>query len=170
MILLTTKRLTLRQARLDDAAFIHRLLNEPSWLKFIGDRGVRTVEDARAYIAARFIAVYERLGFGFFIVERKELPGPMGIAGLVKRDGLEDVDLGFAFLPEYWGEGFALESATGVMQFARDDLKLKRIVAISAAGNESAGRLLERVGFHFERMIRLSPAAEEIRLFVRDPL
>src|SRR5262249_17826093 len=110
---LDTARLKLRAAVPRDATFILRLLNEPSFLEFIGDRKVRTIADAERYIHERLIASYERNGFGLWIVERREAVGPIGICGLVKRDSLPDVDIGFAFLPEFWRRGYAFESAAG---------------------------------------------------------
>src|SRR5690348_13380887 len=109
MIVLETERLTLRHITLDDAEFVLRLLNEPSFIRFIGDRGVRSIDDARRYIAERFIASYEQHGFGLWLVEQRESPGAMGISGLVKRDTLPDPDIGFAFLPEFWSQGYAYE-------------------------------------------------------------
>lgn len=165
-----TERLIIREATLQDAPFVLRLLNEPSWLRFIGDRGVKTLGDAEKYIAERFIALYRKFGFGFYVVERRDAPGAIGISGLVKRDTLDDVDLGFAFLPEAWGAGYAYESAAAVVDRAQTRLQLKRLVAISAVGNESAGRLLNKLGFEFERLIQVTPGADEVRLFVRDPV
>src|SRR5262249_52698530 len=118
MLVLETRRLALRHATLDDDDFILRLLNEPSFLRFIGDRGVRTPDDARRYIAERLIGSYVRNGFGLWVVERKEEPGPIGISGLVKRDALPDPDIGFAFLPEHWRSGYAFESAAAVKDYA----------------------------------------------------
>ena len=142
------------------------LVNEPSWLRFIGDRGVRTLEDARRYLLDGPIAMYERLGFGLYATTLKEdASAPIGICGLVKRDGLDDVDIGFALLPKFWGKGYAHEAAAAVMDYARNVVGLERVVAITSVDNESSARLLERIGLRFERMIRLTPDGEEIRLF-----
>ena len=108
---LETDRLILRQLSIEDDAFILELVNDPLWLRFIGDRGVRTLDEARNYILKGPVAMYERAGFGLYLVERKIDGVPMGICGLIKRDVLDDVDLGFAFLPEYRGQGYATESA-----------------------------------------------------------
>jgi len=165
MFVLDTERLTLRHATPDDAAFILRLLNEPSFLRFIGDRGVRTLDDALGYIANRLVDSYERHGFGLWIVERKQEPGPIGICGLVKRDTLPDPDIGFAFLPEFWSAGYAYESALGVKRHALDVLRLPRLLAVTNADNASSIRLVEKLGLEFSRMIALSKGEPELRLF-----
>jgi RimJ/RimL family protein N-acetyltransferase len=165
MIVLETDRLTLRHASLDDAEFILRLLNEPSFLRFIGDRGVRTVDDARRYIAERFIGSYERHGYGLWVVERKIFAGPIGISGLVKRDALPDPDIGFAFLPEFWSAGFAYESAAAVRGYALTTLRLTRLLAITNDDNDRSIRIVEKLGLEFERMLSLPGDQKEVRLF-----
>lgn len=166
MIIAETERLTLRRLTVDDAEFVFTLLNEPSWLRFIGDKGVRTLEDARAYIENGPVAMYQRFGFGLYVTERRTDGVPMGMCGLIKRDGLDDVDIGFAFLPAYWGRGYAFEAAAAVMDYGRNVIGLTRIVAITAPDNESSARLLEKLGLRFDRMVRLSADAKEDRLFV----
>jgi RimJ/RimL family protein N-acetyltransferase len=165
MIVLETERLTLRHALLDDADFILRLLNEPSFLRFIGDRGVRTLDDARRYIAERLLDSYARYGFGLWIVERKISAGAIGISGLVKRDALPDPDIGFAFLPEFWSAGYASESVVAVKQHALVSLRLPRLLAITNNDNDRSIRIVERLGLEFVRMVRLSDDAEDVRLF-----
>jgi RimJ/RimL family protein N-acetyltransferase len=165
---LETERLVLRHLHEGDAAFILRLLNEPSWIRFIGDRGVRTLEGARAYIARGPAASYERHGFGLDLVELKDGGAPAGICGLIKRDGLADVDIGFAFLPEFWGRGYALEAAAAVMEHAEHVLGLRRVVAITSKDNDSSIRLLEKLGMSFEGVTTLPGDDEEIKLFARD--
>ena len=165
MKVLETDRLVLRRLSADDAEFILELLNEPSWLRFIGDRGVRTVDDARSYIVNGPMAMYARFGFGMFLTALKEGEVPIGICGLVKRDSLDDVDIGFALLPRYWSQGFAYEAASATMAYARDVLGLERIVAITTTDNHSSARLLEKLGMRFERMVRFPDDAEELRLF-----
>lgn len=164
-MILETERLTLRQASLDDAHFILRLLNEPSFLRFIGDRGVRTVDDAERYIAERLIESYVVNGFGLWIVERKESPGPIGLCGLVKRTALPDADIGFAFLPEFWSAGYAFESARAVREYALGTLGLPRLLAIVNEDNAPSIRLLEKLGLRFVRMIELSSDAPPVQLF-----
>ena len=165
MFILKTDRLRLRRLSSDDAEFVLRLLNEPSFIQNIGDRGVRTIEDARAYILKGPVASYEEFGFGLLLVEQKESGLPIGICGLLKRDVLEDVDIGYALLPEFWSRGYALESASAVMSYAREKLRAKRVLAVVNADNQSSIRLLEKMGFHYEKMVRLSEDASEIKLF-----
>ena len=160
-----TDRLILRRLSGEDAAFILKLVNDPLWLRFIGDRGVRTLEDARAYILKGPVAMYERVGFGLYLVEHKRDGVPLGICGLIKRDGLDDVDLGFAFLPEFRAQGYAYESAAAVLAYGRNVLGLKRIVAITSPDNERSVHLLEKLGFTFEKMIQLPNDSEAVKLF-----
>ena len=164
MQMLETKRLILRQLTEDDAAFILQLLNEPSWIQYIGDRGVRTLDDAQRYIKNGPVAMYARHGFGMFLVTLKEDETPVGLCGLIKRDTLDDVDIGYAFLPDYWGKGYAVESAEATMQFAEQVHKLKRVVAITLRENKSSVTLLKRLGFHFERTIHLGDDPDELDL------
>lgn len=168
MIVLETERLILRKLSVDDAEFVLELLNEPSFLRHIGDKGVRNLEDARGYILNRLIASYERNGYGLYLVEIKESGIPIGISGLVKRDTLPDADIGFAFLPEYWARGYAVESALAVMKYARETLKLDRILAITSPDNEASAKLLGKIGLRFDRMITLSDDGDEVRLFTTE--
>jgi RimJ/RimL family protein N-acetyltransferase len=112
--------------------------------------------------------MYARLGFGLYLTELKEEGVSIGICGLIKRDSLEDVDIGFAFLPRFWAKGYAYESASAVMAYGKQALGLKRIVAITSPDNQSSAKLLEKLGLQFERMVRLSHDAQEVRLFVSD--
>lgn len=164
-LVLETDRLVLRRLALDDAPFILALLNEPSFIQNIGDKGVRTLDDARAYLSNGPLASYERYGFGLFAVESRETGEVMGICGLIKRDSLDDVDLGFAFLPAYWGQGYAVEAAAAVKRYGRERFGLRRIVAITIPSNRGSMRVLEKVGFRFEKMVRLTEDGEELRLY-----
>ncbi|PYS82101.1 MAG: N-acetyltransferase, partial [Acidobacteria bacterium] len=165
MIVLETERLILRKLSTDDAEFVLELLNEPSFLRYIGDRGVRNLEEAKQYILNRLVTSYERNGFGLYLVELRESRIPIGISGLVKRDTLPDPDIGFAYLPAYWSKGYAVESAAAVMNYAREVLGLTRIVAITSLDNEASAKLLGKIGLRFERLIKLSEDAEEVKLF-----
>lgn len=131
--------------------FMLALLNDPAWLRHIGDRGVRTLEGARGYLDTRIFPMYERLGFGLWMVEGKADGAPMGICGLVKRDSLEEVDLGFAFMPQFRKRGYGYESALAVRDHATGALGMKRLLAITSPANSESARLLERLGFAFER-------------------
>jgi RimJ/RimL family protein N-acetyltransferase len=164
-MIIETDRLRLRPLSVDDAEFILRLLNEPSFIQNIGDRGVRNIDDAQAYILKGPIASYERFGFGLWMVETRSGRTPIGICGLLKRDVLPDVDIGYALLPEFWSQGYALESASAVVSYASEKLGLKRVAAVTNSDNESSIRLLEKMGFQYERMVRLSEDAPEIKLF-----
>lgn len=165
MRVLETDRLFLRRLSAADAEFIVDLLNQPSFLRYIGDRGVRTVEDARQFIREGPIASYERFGFGLYRVELQGSAAPVGICGLLKREGLEDVDIGFAFLPQYWSQGYAFEAASAVMDYGLSVLGLERIVAIASPDNDRSFRLLEKLGLRFERMIQLAENEPPIKLF-----
>ena len=169
MKILETERLVLRRVSSDDAEFILELLNQPSFLRYIGDKGVRTTEDAVRYIQTGPVASYERFGFGLYLVELKETRVPIGMCGLLKRDTLPDADVGFAFLPDYWSQGYAFEAASGVMQYGREVLGLRRIVAITSLDNDASIRLLEKIGLKFEGLITPSEELGEVRLFGTTP-
>lgn len=162
---LETERLVLRPLTADDAEFILELLNEPSFLRYIGDRGVRTAADACRYIREGPMASYERFGFGLYRVELKASGEPLGICGLLKRDELPDPDVGFAFLPRFWSKGYASESAAAVLAHARDALRLQRILAITSPDNTASMALLGKLGFRFDRMARMPGDEAEVRLF-----
>lgn len=167
MTIIETGRLRLREFTPEDAAFVLRLLNEPSFLRYIGDRGVRSLDDAKRYIADGPVAGYARFGYGLMRVERKSDGVIVGMCGVLKRDALPDPDIGFSFLPEHWSQGYALESARAVMRHAREILGLGRIVAITTQDNEPSMRLLDKLGFRFERMIPMGD--EQLRLFASAP-
>jgi len=165
MIVCETPRLSLRHLCADDAAFILELLNEPEFIENIGDRRVRTLEEARGYILTGPVASYARLGFGLYAVELRECRSAVGICGLLKRECLEDVDVGFALLRRYRRRGYAFEAASAVMQYGRQSLGLNRIVAITSPDNEASISLLGRLGLKFDRMIRLPDQTRDSRLF-----
>jgi RimJ/RimL family protein N-acetyltransferase len=167
-MVLATPRLQLRWLHAGDAAFILRLVNDPSWLRYIGDKGVRTIEDAERYIGAGPAEMYGRLGFGLYLVELLATAVPIGLCGLIKRDALEDVDLGFAFAPEYWGNGYAYEAGAAVMVHAQRAFGLKRVVAITSTDNDRSGKVLGRLGFRYERLLQLAPDSEELKLYGAD--
>lgn len=161
---LETDRLILRWLSADDAEFVLGLVNEPSWLQFIGDRGVRSLNDARAYIQNGPAAMYNRFGFGLYLVQRKEDGARLGMCGLIKREGLADVDIGFAFFPRFWSKGYAYEAAAAVMDHGRA-LGLRRIVAITSPDNQSSIKLLQKLGMKFERNMTLPGPSSEVMLF-----
>ena len=165
--ILATDRLRLRKLTLDDAPFILKLVNDPSWLEFIGDKGVRNQADARTYLAQGPIEMYARLGFGLYLVELREDRTPLGICGLIKRESLADVDIGFAFLPEFCGNGYAHEAAQAVIVHAKRDFSIRRLVAITAPGNKNSIRLLERLGMTLEESVDLPRDGGKSLLFSR---
>ena len=159
-----TARVDLRELNLDDAGFILELLNEPGFIRFIGDKGVRTLADAREYLLQGPIDSYARNGFGLYAACLRD-GTPIGMCGLVKREGLHDPDIGFAFLSRYWSKGYAVESATAVLAHANAALNLKRVVAITSPDNWSSIAVLEKIGLKYERMIRLVDHSPELKLF-----
>lgn len=166
-IVLETERLMLRRFCLADAAFIVGLLNDPSFLRYIGDKRVRTLEDARAYLANGPIGSYARMGFGLYLTQRKSDGEPLGMCGLLKRDYLPDPDIGFAFLPDFCGKGYARESATAVIAHERTVFGLARLLAVTSIDNRDSIRLLERLDFRFEGLITPPESAEPLRLMTR---
>jgi RimJ/RimL family protein N-acetyltransferase len=159
-----TARVDLRELNLDDAQFILELLNEPGFIRFIGDKGVRTLADAREYLLQGPMDSYARNGFGLYAACLRDRT-PIGMCGLVKREGLHDPDIGFAFLSWYWSKGYAVESATAVLAHANEVLNLQRVVAITSPENWSSIAVLEKLGFKYERMIRLVDHSPELKLF-----
>jgi len=167
MTVLSTARLDLAELTHDDAEFIFGLVNEPSWLANIGDRGVRTLDDARAYLTNGPMAMYAQQGYGLWRVTRREDGAVVGICGLLKRDTLPDADIGFAFLPAYWGEGYAREAAEATLRYGFDTRRMPRIVAIVSPGNAASIRLLERLGFAFERALTDPPYDGKTLLYAK---
>ncbi len=155
-MVLETERLVLRRVTTDDAPFILELLNEPSFLEFIGDKGVRNLEDARNYILTGPVASYERFGFGLNLVLLKAGDTPIGMCGLLKRDSLPDVDVGYALRPAFWGKGYAFEAASAVLAHGRETFGLRRIVAITSPDNVGSKALLEKLGLRYEETLSLS--------------
>jgi RimJ/RimL family protein N-acetyltransferase len=162
--LIDTARLRLRKLNFDDAEFILKLLNEAGFLRYIGDKGVRTLTDAREYILKGPMDSYEKNGFGLLATCLRD-GTPIGICGMVRREGLEDPDVGFAFLTQYWSKGYAVEAAAAVLSHARRDLKIARVVAITSPDNRGSIAVLEKIGLKFEGMIRLTEQSEELKLF-----
>ncbi len=168
MQVLETDRLVLRYFHADDVEFVVRLLNEPSFIEHIGDKGVRTAEEANQYLLDRPLDSYERFGYGLNMVELKETGEPIGMCGLVRRENLDDADIGYAFLEKHWSKGYARESAEAVLNHARETFGLGRIVAIVTPENHSSIKLLEKIGLKFQRAIRMSDDDVELKFFVSD--
>lgn len=168
MKILETERLIIRQLSKDDAEFIFELLNEPSFIRNIGDRNIRTLDDACAYIVNGPVASYARNGFGLWLVMLKETNESIGMCGLIRRENLEDVDIGYALLPKFWSQGYAVEAARAVKEYAKDVAGLKRLVAIVDPTNEGSIRVLEKLGLRYEKMVRLSADDIDLKLFAID--
>ena len=166
MIILKTKRLILRQLINDDANFILKLVNDPDWLHYIGDKNVHNLDDACDYINNGPGASYKQNGFGLYLASLKENDSKIGLCGLIKRDVLDHPDVGFAFLPAFRNQGYAKESAAAVLVYGKDTLGIDRILAITATDNETSGRVLEKIGLHFEKIIKISDDDPGSKLFV----
>ncbi|RDI45683.1 GNAT family N-acetyltransferase [Falsibacillus pallidus] len=164
MKVVETERLILRWLTEEDAGFMLQLLNDTGYIQFIGDRGVRTEEEARNFLLNGPIKMYQEHGIGLYLVEMKEDGDLLGICGLIKRDGLEDIDIGFAFLEQFRGQGYAFEAAEAALAYGKDVKKLKRIVAITTKDNESSTKLLEKIGLRFESFVTLPNDTEELKL------
>jgi len=170
MQILETERLILREFTLEDAAFILELLNTPTWLQFIGDRNVHSIEDAKNYLLAGSIKSYAENGFGFYAVDEKIGSSDcknqtIGMCGLIKRDTLPDIDIGFAFLPNLISKGFGYEIASATLDYALNILKINRIIAIVNPENEKSIGLIKKIGMQFEEMIKFGDDDKELMLF-----
>ena len=168
MNIFETDRLILCKLTVGDAAFILELLNESLFLRFIGDKGVRTLDDARKYILDGPVDSYDRHGFGLYLTKLKDDAVPIGICGLLKRASLRDVDVGFAFLPKFRGQGYAFESASAVLAHGKTIIGLNRIVAVTSPDNYGSVRVLEKLGLTYQKVVKLSDDDQECKLFAAD--
>jgi RimJ/RimL family protein N-acetyltransferase len=165
MLICETERLIVRKFTLDDAPFIMTLLNSPNWIEFLGDRNIHTVADAALYLSNGPLASYTQREFGLYLVALKDTNVPIGMSGLIKRDGLEHVDVGFALLPEYTGQGYAYEATKAVLDYGYNTLRLPHIVAIARADNKNSVALLEKLGMKFSDNIMLLGIEHPLCLF-----
>ncbi len=165
MKVLETERLIFRRTVDSDAEFIKKLMNSPGFIENIGDRNIKTLEDAKAHIASKYTASYEANGYGLYTVELKTTKIPIGTCGLVKRGPKEDPDIGFAYLPEFWGQGYAIEAALGILDYSKNILKLKRILGITIPSNIGSIKTLERAGLKFIKMSISEVDGAEIRVY-----
>ena len=163
--ILETERLTLCEFSTDDAPFVFELMNDESYLQFIGDRGIKTTEDAKNYLLNGPLKSYQEFGFGLFLTRLKDSGIPVGTCGLIKRPELDDVDVGYAFLERYRGKGYATEAGRAVLEYAKRGAGLKRVVAITALDNAASIKVLEKLGLQFEKTITWPDGNEEINLF-----
>jgi len=167
-VILETERLRLRTFTMADAPFVLELLNTPNWLQYIGDRGIKTLEQAQSYLANGPILSYNTYGFGLYLVELKETATAIGMCGLLKRNYLEHMDIGYALLPAYERHGYAYEIATATMNYAFTQLHLMHLAAITDTGNERSVRLLEKLGFTLKELIIIEN--KELNLFIKDAI
>ncbi len=165
MYSIKTARLIIRPLNTEDDGFILRLLNTPGWLEFIGDRQIHNVTDAQKYIAEKIHKNYEEYGIGLQLVFLESVQKPIGICGLIKRDGLDDLDIGFAFLPEYFGSGYAFEAAKASLDYGFNELKCNRIVAITTENNIRSRNVLEKIGLQFEKFFFIEGDPDELMLY-----
>lgn len=162
--ILETDRLLLRELNLGDVPFILSLLNSPGWLKYIGDRGVKNEEQAKDYLLNGPLKSYKENGFGLYLVEERISKLPIGLCGLLKRETLENPDLGFAFLSDYMGKGFAFEAAHAVLEYTKSELKMPTILAIVLPNNQPSIKLLEKLGFQYQKTLQVKEG-EDLSLF-----
>jgi len=165
VIVVQTERLTLRRLTTEDAGFMLEVLNDPSFVRYIGDRGVRTLEQSRDYLLKGPLDSYARHGYGLYLVQLRDSEVPIGLCGLVKRDYLPATDIGFSFLPAFWSKGYALEAALAIKKHARGDAGLAQLLAITSQDNAASISLLKKLGFEFERLITAPGETVEINLF-----
>jgi RimJ/RimL family protein N-acetyltransferase len=151
-----TARLVVRTAMLEDAAFYHALVNDPAFIEHIGDKGIRTLDEARAALLTGPIAMQEERGHSLYVVELKDHGSPIGMCGLIKRDTLDCIDIGYAYLPDWRGQGYAYEAAQAVLAHA-PTLGIERLLAIASPGNVASNGLLRKLGMRFERFTQLAP-------------
>lgn len=168
MIVTETERLKISEFSTADASFFLELVNCPNWIKYISDINTKTIQDAEKRIIEGYLKSYKEYGFGFCkLLLKEENDKAIGTCGLIKRDELEDVDLGFAFLPEHEGKGFGFESSEAIMELAKSKLNIKKLVAITVPFNTKAIKLLEKLGFVFEKKVKAFEGEEELQLFAK---
>lgn len=162
IISMETERLLLKPISADDAGLILELYNSPKFIEFIGDRNIRTIEDAENYIVEKFLPQIERLGFGNYLIVRKSDGVKIGAVGIFEREGLDVHDLGFSFLPEFEGQGYGFESASKLLKTAFNEFGLKKISAITTQTNFSSQRLIEKLGLKYLKNVNLPNDDEEL--------
>ena len=164
-MILETGRLILSELTVNDAPFFYKLVNDPSWIEFIGDRDVKTLADAENYLSTKIIPSYKINGFGFYLVSSKNKNESIGISGLIDREGLENIDVGYAFLPEFRGKGYAYEATKSVLSYAKNTLQIKPVIAITNVDNIKSCQLLERLGLKFDKIIQLPDNPVKCKLY-----
>ena len=165
MVITITERLIIRELSVSDSPFILELVNTPTWLKFIGDRGVKNLDDAKSYLKKGPLKSYDDNGFGLYWVGLRDSNVPIGMCGLIKRADFDSPDIGFAFLPEYEGKGYGYESASAVLDYCKTEFQVKRIIGITLEANTASVRLLEKLGLSFEKKFIYETTKEELMLY-----
>lgn len=166
--ILETERLMIRPTSVEDASFILELLNTPKWIKYIGDRNVRTIEEAQKYIEIKMLPQLARLGYTNNTVILKETNQKIGVCGLFKREGLENLDIGFAFLPEFETKGYGFESSGKILEFAFFTLNAKAVSGITSKNNFASQKLLLKLGFTYQNNIILPNETEDVMVFIKN--
>lgn len=162
----TSERLTLSKFTINDASFFYDLANDADFLKYIGDRNIHTILDAENYLTDKIIPSYKRFEFGFYVVRLKDNDSQIGMCGLIKRDWMEYIEIGYAFLPEYRGKGYAIEASFATKKFAKEILGISTLAAITDVNNEKSGNLLNRLGLEFSRLINYPGENKKCRLYL----
>jgi RimJ/RimL family protein N-acetyltransferase len=165
-MILNSKRLTLTEFTTNDAPFFFDLVNDPDWIKYIGDRNIKTFTDAEKYLTKNIIPSYKKFGFGFYIVRLKEGNIPIGMCGLIQRDWMDYVEIGYAFLTQFRGKGYAIESSFATKKHAKEELKINQIAAITDVDNKKSGNLLNRLGLEFTKLISYPGENKKCRLYL----
>ena len=163
---LKSERLILSEFTKNDASFFYQLVNEPAWKQYIGDKNVHTILDAEKYLENNIIPSYKKFGFGFYVVTLKEDNTSIGMCGLIKRDWMDYVEIGFAFLAQYRGKGYAIESSIATKKYAKEKLAISQIAAITDVDNEKSGNLLNRLGLEFDRLISYPGENKKCKLYL----
>lgn len=168
MIVAKTERLKLLKITLSDAPFLFELMNSPHWIKYIGDRQIRTIADAENHIKKNVISSYDNFGFGFYKVQLKTTEEPIGTCGLIKREQLEVPDIGFAFLPQFERNGYGHESSVAVLELAKEEFKIPKLGAITSQENKNSINLIEKLGLTFEKKVKPFENEEEVLFFAKE--
>jgi len=165
MTILQTDRLVVEEATLEDSSFIFELLNSPTWLEFIGDRGIKTTEEAKIYVQKSLIDSYEKNCFGLYKISLKDNSIPIGLCGFIQRDYLESVDIGYALLPTYEGNGYAFEAARAIIDYGKIKLNLNPILAITSEENIKSQKLLHKLGLFKKGTLNPKGSEADVLLF-----
>lgn len=165
-MLISSNRLHLSEFSLKDASFFFELVNDPDWIKYIGDRNIKTISDSENYLKDKIIPSYKQFGFGFYVVRLKESNLPIGMCGLIKRDWMSYVEIGYAFLNKHRSKGYAIEASIATKKYAKEEIGISKIAALTDVDNEKSGNLLNRLGLEFERLISYPGEQKKCKLYL----